>query len=182
MSAVMEERVRQSAPGKPLKEKRRAAIAAERRERTIMRRIESMRKHYEGYHEGLVAAICGLIAGGLTATAACDKAKVSRDTFFGWVARHPEAAKMYELAQKARVESRAEQAVEGALASEDPALAFKALTWDVGKQKPEKYGEKSEVKHSGTVTLAALVGLAMKLKAEGEVVDTTSKPVTAGKP
>jgi hypothetical protein len=52
----------------------------------------------------LVDAICELIAGGATATAAVASLGVNRRTFFGWISENPEAARLYRAARVARGE------------------------------------------------------------------------------
>lgn len=143
--------------GKALQEKEKAAARERSAARATALRVQAATKAFYIYKPAVMRALCDLVASGDTVERACKALHISQRTVFNWIAVNKEASAMYEAAQAFRTEARVEEAVKIADRSKKPELQVKVRLWDAGKQKPKKYGDQVDHRHSGSVTLMALL-------------------------
>ena len=157
------------------------AIASSReraRLRTIARRIAAGTKVYYTYRPEVMRPLCDMIASGISAQQASKDLGISQRTFFHWVATSKEARVMYEAARAARADARVEETVVIADESKEAALRIKARQWEASKVQPKVFGDQVDHRHSGTVTLAALLAASY----DKHVAPPSEKPAIEQKP
>jgi hypothetical protein len=111
--------------------------------------------------------ICERIAEGEMLTIMCkDREHPSYHTVYKWIDTNAAFAKSYKLAKELQAHAFAEKAVQTAMAATpDSANAarvkFDAQRWYAAKLLPVTYSDKTQVDHTGKITLEALVAGSM---------------------
>lgn len=109
------------------------------------------------YTKAKGAALCRLMAEGMTFTAACADQGIPTSTAYDWLEAQPEFADAYERARKVLAHVSADNAIAAARDAKDAGLGrlqFDALRWHAGKLHYAAYGEKLNLDHSGEVKTA----------------------------
>lgn len=180
MSAVMKD---SSDSAKLLAEQRKLEGRRRAQKRTHIRLSEAMKAVRRVFDDTRMREVCRLIAGGLSTARACKEVGIAESTMYAWNAQFPESKAMFDAARVARSDKHAEDVVRISDLRQDPkrlAVRMRSRMWHAARMNPRQYGEQTEVKHSGTVTLAALVALAVKLREEGNLPPEAfvpSKPI-----
>jgi hypothetical protein len=98
---------------------------------------------------------------GKTVSEACRDIGVNKGTFFGWVRKNVDGiTERYDVARDLCLECRADELVQLADdASADPQrskLMLHARMWELARLKPQKYGDRNKIEHSGAVDMGSV--------------------------
>lgn len=112
----------------------------------------------------LITEICDLVASGSNINVIARKKKLSGNTVREWLRENKEYASLYTRAREARADARADRIdtykrkmLHGFLTTEQCRIAIECEKWQAGKENPKRYGDKSHIEHTGTLTLSQLV-------------------------
>lgn len=110
----------------------------------------------ERYTEALFDELCNDIAAGRSLTSFAKKRKLGVATVLGWPDRSPEHAERYVRAREASADKLADEIVDladKATAQNHNAVRLKidARKWVAAKLKPQRYGDKLDLNHSGQI-------------------------------
>jgi len=126
------------------------------------------------YSAELTELICNEIAAGSTLSRLQNRPGFpSASAVRFWIVDNKEFAAKYARAREARSEARSDRidkykmmALRGEIPPDVARVAIDAEKWQAGKENPKRYGDKQQIDHSGTVTLAALVEESYKIARE----------------
>lgn len=125
------------------------------------------------YSEELIATICARLSEGESLTQVCiDDAMPGYSTVMRWLAENPAFQEKYARACEIRGTLLFEECLkiaDNATDFQKARLQFDARRWYLSKLVPKKYGDRTEVEHSGSVTLEGLIAASMQpAKPDGE--------------
>lgn len=109
------------------------------------------------YCQETVDDICERIGVGESLRAICrDEEMPALSTVFRWLTIHPEFSDQYARAREEQAEALADEITDIADTEEDVQRAkvrIDARKWVAGKLRPKKYGDKTQLEHSGEMKL-----------------------------
>lgn len=137
-------------------------------------------KHSKEAKEQAITTVLESLATGESLRKSAAKANIPPSTFLLWVEESEELSEQYMRARARGVEvefDRLQEIVEEKPPQNDNGMtdtgwiAWKRLQvdtfkWQLSKKRPERYGDKIDVKHSGNVGLNISIDLSGKTKAE----------------
>jgi hypothetical protein len=114
------------------------------------------------YTPELAAQICKELALGRSLRSVCrEDSMPCLQTIFEWFAKYPEFSDQYDKAKKERAETFVEDLTEiaddSSLDPQRARLMVDTRKWLACKVLPKKYGEKTEIEHSGSVSIGTLL-------------------------
>lgn len=137
-------------------------------------------KHSKEAKEQAITTVLESLATGASLRKSAEKANIPPSTFLLWVEDSEELSEQYMRARARGVEvefDRLQEIVEEKPPQNDNGMtdtgwiAWKRLQvdtfkWQLSKKRPERYGDKIDVKHSGNVGLNINIDLSDKTKSE----------------
>lgn len=113
---------------------------------------------WKDYNEEQGDIICELIMDGMPLSKVCKLPGMpGRGTVIKWLTKYPQFDAQYARARQFQADKLADEIVEIADTVTDPQLArnmIDARKWMAGKMRPQRYGDRVEVEHSGMVQAA----------------------------
>ncbi len=118
------------------------------------------------YNQDIADKIVQGLSMGKTLIKVCDELKIGYSTVTRWIVENKEFGEKYTRARENQIDYLAEDIIQIAeddsLSPETRRLMIDARKWYAGKLNGKKYGDKQQIDHGGTITLAALVESSMR--------------------
>jgi len=130
------------------------------------------------YSTDIADKICERLASGESLVVICqDKDMPCKTAVYSWLQKHPEFTDKYVRAREAQADTHVDEIVHIADTEEDPQKArvrIDARKWVAGKQRPKKYGDKSQIELTGQNGGALKIERIERVIVDPDATDTNS--------
>lgn len=135
------------------------------------------------YNIHIANKICEIIQNGGTLSKIAQLPDMpEKPTIYNWLKKYDEFFTLYQRAREIRADGRVEGIAnviddmrKGIIDHNMARIELNAIQWQASKENPRDYGDKQQIDHSGTITLASLIENSFKkpLEAPNKVIDVT---------
>jgi len=104
------------------------------------------------YTPEIADKLCSLIAGGTSASRACNEIGVPMQTMYEWLRKHDEFRDNYARAREDQADTFADEMCDIAEYDEDvqrAKLKIDARKWVASRMKPKRWGDRQQLEHTG---------------------------------